>query len=168
MDEHRLGLKPILKRVWSPVGVRPIVQVRPGYDWLYVYGFVQPTTGRNFWLLMPTVSMVAFSIALRHFADFVGTGEHKSVRLLVDRAGFHTGQAVQCPSGLQLWFLPPYSPELQRAEHLWSLIDQVVANRHLSSLDDLQDHVVDRCNWLQDHPDMVRSTTNFAWWPQIA
>jgi hypothetical protein len=26
-DEHRLGLKPIVRKVWSPVGERPIVRV---------------------------------------------------------------------------------------------------------------------------------------------
>ena len=27
MDEHRLGLKPIFRRVWTPVGVQPTVEV---------------------------------------------------------------------------------------------------------------------------------------------
>jgi hypothetical protein len=26
-DEHRLGLKPIIRKVWSPIGERPLVKV---------------------------------------------------------------------------------------------------------------------------------------------
>lgn len=42
-DEHRLGLLPILRRVWAPKGQRPITPVRRTYAWLYVYGFVRPS-----------------------------------------------------------------------------------------------------------------------------
>lgn len=44
-DEHRVGLKPIIRKVWSPIGERPIAVVQPRYEWLYVYGFVEPKTG---------------------------------------------------------------------------------------------------------------------------
>ncbi len=44
-DEHRLGLKPILRKVWSPVGERPIVKVHQRYEWTYLYAFARPNTG---------------------------------------------------------------------------------------------------------------------------
>src|SRR5690349_8766700 len=112
MDEHRLGLKPIIRRIWALRGQRPIIPVQPRYQWLYLYSFVQPTTGRSFWLVMPTVSIAAFSLALRHFADFVGTGQTLKVDLVVDNAGWHTSPLVQWPTGIRPDFLPPYSPEL--------------------------------------------------------
>jgi len=168
MDEHRVGLKPILRRVWSLPGQRPVAPVEHRYEWLYVYGFVRPTTGRTFWLLMPTVSIVAFSIALQHFMDFVDPLAQTAVRLLVDRAAYHTSAQVARPANLGRWFLPSHSPELQPAEHLWELIDQPLLNRHFLDLEALQLTVADQCCWLQDQPDLVRSTTNFHWWPQMA
>ena len=33
MDEHRVGLPPILRRVWAPKGQRPGATVRPRYEW---------------------------------------------------------------------------------------------------------------------------------------
>src|SRR5215204_2173957 len=47
-DEHRLGLKPILRRVWAPKGQRPIALGHHRYKWLYVTAFVQPTSGEVF------------------------------------------------------------------------------------------------------------------------
>ncbi len=69
---------------------------------------------------------------------------------------------------LQLLFQPAYSPELQPSEHLWCLSDQPLRNRYFSSLDELEAVQAERCAWLKDHPDIVRSATNFHWWPQAA
>jgi len=38
MDEHRLGLKPIFQRVWTPVGVEPTAEVNWRFQWFWVYG----------------------------------------------------------------------------------------------------------------------------------
>lgn len=38
-DEHRLGLQPILRRVWTPKGEQPIAGVKMQYQWLWLYGF---------------------------------------------------------------------------------------------------------------------------------
>ncbi len=168
MDEHRIGLKPIVRRVWSKRGERPVVTVYHRYQWLYVYGFVQPISGRTFWLLMPTVSIDAFNAALQAFVEFTSAAAHKRIFLFLDQAGWHTSRQVERHTGLSLLFLPPYSPELQPAEHLWQLSDAPLLNRCFASLDDLEAVQAERCNWLQDHPDVVRSTANFYWWPQIA
>jgi hypothetical protein len=31
-DEHRLGLQPILRRIWTPVGEQPIAEVKAQYQ----------------------------------------------------------------------------------------------------------------------------------------
>jgi hypothetical protein len=49
MDEHRVGLRPILRRVWAARGQRPVAIVRPRYEWTYVYAFVRPATGEAYW-----------------------------------------------------------------------------------------------------------------------
>jgi len=40
-DEHRLGLKPTIRKVWSPIGQRPIVKVHQRYEWTYLYAFAR-------------------------------------------------------------------------------------------------------------------------------
>ena len=57
--EHRLGLKPIRRRVWAP-----LAQERPRYRWLYVYAFVRPGTGESEYWLLPSVSTEAFKLVL--------------------------------------------------------------------------------------------------------
>ena len=43
MDEHRVGLQPILRRVWAPKGQRPVATVRPRYEWTYEVGPIART-----------------------------------------------------------------------------------------------------------------------------
>jgi transposase len=122
-------------------------------------------SGRSFYLLMPSVSIPAFTIALQHFADFISLDHSRQVLLLLDNAGWHSSPKVICPPQLELRFLPAYSPELQPAEHLWQLTDKPLVNRWFDCLDDLEQTLADHCRWLQQQFDIVRSTTQFNWWP---
>lgn len=167
MDEHRVGLLPFLRRVWAPRGKRPVYRVRPRYQWLYLYGFVHPSSGRSFWLLMPEVSIAAFNAALRAFAEFVQPSRSRFVSLVVDNAAWHTSSKVLLPPCCDLDFLPPCSPELQPAEHLWALSDLPLMNRCFDTLEQLEHTLIDRCRWLSEQLDLVRSTTHFHWWPKL-
>ena len=136
-DEHRIGLKPIIRRVWRKKGQRPIISVQHRYKWTYVYGFVCPQSGHTFWLLLPTVAAYIWSAVLAEFAAATGAGPKKRIVLVIDQAGWHVSDEVVIPEGLQIVYLPPYSPELQPAEHLWSLSDEALVNEHFDDLDGL-------------------------------
>jgi transposase len=114
MDEHRVGLKPIIRRVWARKGHHPLIRVQQRYERLYVYSFVQPETGVSQWLLLPSVNVEIFSIALAHLAQAVGAGPKLCILLVLDQAGWHESGELVIPEGIYLLFLPPYSPELQR------------------------------------------------------
>ena len=165
-DEHRSGLKPLLRRVWAPIGQRPIAVVRHRFAWRYLVGFVHPASGRTLFHLATSVSIPLFAVELAAFARAVGAGPTKQIVLVLDRAGWHTSARLRVPEHLHLLFLPPYSPELQPAEHLWPLTDTVLINRHFATIDDLEDAQAERCVALQARPDLVRSATLFPWWPR--
>src|SRR5262245_13748239 len=76
-DEHRLGLLPVVRRVWAPRGRRPLARVRRRYEWCYVYAFVRPATGQSWWCLLPTLRAAAFAAALREFARDEGIGPER-------------------------------------------------------------------------------------------
>ncbi len=77
-DEHRIGLKPILKKVTkalaacSPIGTRPKAIVQHQYEWLYVYGFVEPKSGKTMWYLIPRVNTQWMNVVLETFAIEAG------------------------------------------------------------------------------------------------
>ncbi len=167
-DEARLGLKPVVRRVWAPVGERPTARAKRGYEWTYLYGFVRPESGEVFWLILPTVNTELFSMALREFAKEVGVGEGKRVLLVVDQAGWHTGREVEVPEGLHLEFLPAGSPELQPAERLWPLTNEAIVNRLFEEIEEMEEALVERCVQLLDQAEAIRRLTNYHWWPRAA
>lgn len=171
MDEHRVGLKPILRRVWARKGERPVARVRPRYEWLYVYAFVGPhptsvgwKTGETEFWLAPAVSTELFTQIVR---APLGKRE-RAVTLALDQAGWHVSAetlALESDGVLAFEHLPPYSPELMPAERLWELTDEPLANRVSERLADLEAVLAERCVSLTEQEGRIRSRTLFHWWP---
>ena len=165
-DEHRIGLKPIIRRVWAPKGQRPIALGHHRYKWLYVTAFVPPTSGETFWYISNGVSKPFFAALLALFAREAGAGRERIIVLVLDNAGWHTEPNLVVPDGIRLAYLPRYSPELQPAEHLWPVLDEPLANRCFGTLAELEQVVAERCRVL--NRDQLKPGTNFYWWPKPA
>ncbi len=165
-DEHRIGLKPLLKRVWTLPGQRPLAPVEPRYDWRYLVAFVHPSSGRTLWHLATGVSTALFSTELAAFAAAAGAGPTKQIVLVLDQAGWHTSDDLVVPAHVHLLFLPAHSPELQPCEHLWQFTDAPLSNHHFRDVDELEEVQLARCAVLQERQDLIRSATLFSWWPK--
>jgi DDE superfamily endonuclease len=167
MDEQRLGLKPVNRRVWALEGSKPTAVVNHRFEWLYVYGFVEPETGRTYFLILPVVNVEVMNLALAHFAVDVGVSSNHRALLVLDQAGWPKSNDLVVPEGLELLFLPAHSPELQPAERLWPLTSEAVANTSFQDLDSLEAVLSARCVVLAAEFDRVRGLTLFSWWPMV-
>ena len=165
-DERRIGLKPILRRVWAPKGERPRAPGHHRFEWLYVTAFVQPTSGEVFWCLANGVSKPFFEALLALFAREADAGRDRIIILVLDNAGWHTEPGLAVPEGIRLVHLPPYSPELQPAECLWPVLDEPLANKHFRTIQDLDRAVAERCVTLDAAPDLYKGRIDFHWWPK--
>ena len=123
--------------MWAPVGERPTALGHHRFEWLYVTAFVAPESGETVWYLSDGIDKRLFEMMLAGFARETGAGRDRIIVLLLDGAGWHTEPNLAVPDGIRLVYLPPYTPELQPAEHLWPLVDEPVANRHFATLADL-------------------------------
>jgi transposase len=133
---------------------------------LSVTAFVQPISGEVFWYVSNGVSKPFFAARLALFAREAGAGRERIIVLGLDSAGWHTAPNLVVPDGIRLADLPPYSPELQPAEHLWPILDEPLANRYFATLADLERTVADRCRVLDG--DQLSLGTNFHGWPKPA
>ena len=164
-DEHRLGLKPVLRRRWAPRGRRPVAVGRHRYEWLSLYGFVHPSSGEVVRFICSTVDTGSLSAVLAAFAEEVGAGEDKLIVLVLDNAGWHVSGDLVVPPGIEPAFLPPYTPEPRPAERLWPLTNEAVANKHFATLADLDTALSERCRALAAMPETIKAATHFGWWP---
>ena len=105
-DEHRIGLKPVIRRVWAPVGERPVAVGHHRFEWLYVTVFVAPASGETFWYLSNGVSKPFFAALLELFAREAGAGRERRIVLQLDNAGWHSEAGLEVPEGIRLVYLP--------------------------------------------------------------
>lgn len=168
LDEHRLGLTPVLGRVWAKRGQRRVVRGYHRYPWLYVSCCVRPTTGDRSWLSLPKGSTELFTRAVEHVARQVGTGAGTRVLLVLDRAGDHTGKEVRLPDGMEVAFLPARSPDVHPVERLWPLTNEGIATTLFADRAELEQALGRRWVVRAEQPDLLRSSPLYHWWPQVA
>jgi len=106
------------------------------FQWLWLYGFVHPSTGETKAWILPFVNNQLFERVLKDFAKHFQRGAKKRVVLVMDGARWHLSKSVKIPKGIHLCCLPSHSRELQPAERLWPLTNEPIANRYFSSLDE--------------------------------
>ena len=159
-----MGLKPVTRRVWAPIGERPVAHGHHRFDWLYVTAFASPATGETFWYLSDGISKPFFEAVLETFAREAEAGLGRIILLVLDNAGWHAN--LKIPDGIRLIYLPPYTPELQPAETLWSLVDEPIVNQHIATIEELEAKIAQRCIALAEQPEQIQSRTGFHWWPK--
>ena len=65
MDEARFGQQGTLTRLWASKGSRPTAVQQTKYEWVYLYGAVEPSSGESTALLAPTVNVGTMSVFLQ-------------------------------------------------------------------------------------------------------
>ncbi len=168
MDEHRVGLKPVIRRIWVDEFTVTTALVNWRFQWLWLYGFVHPQSGQTYWWLLPKVNIELFNRVLLDFANHFDLGKHKQVILVLDRAGWHSSKRVEVPEGIHLSFLPSHSPELQPCR---PFMDNKKTKQLLiamdESLDAMEEALFQRCRQILHRVDFVRGLTNFYWWSEL-
>jgi hypothetical protein len=95
---HVAGIDRIQRHVcrrWWLRGERPTGPVDRCYTFAYVFAAVEPATGRDFCLVLPTASIAAMNEFLRRFAMTLLDDEHAV--MVLDGAGWHTSQDLAVP-----------------------------------------------------------------------
>jgi transposase len=163
-DECRIGLKPVVKKVLSPIGIRPVAYQVIKYEWLYVYGFVHPASGNTEWALAPDVNLPRFESVLEDFAKTIKANKYYRILLIIDNASWHTSKKLKIPEGIHLHFLPPATPELQPAERLWPVVKEEIANIAIYSIDLIWKKIENRCCSISTQLAFICSLTLYRWW----
>jgi hypothetical protein len=138
--EARFGLQPVLRRIWAPIGERPVAIVDERYAGLWLFAATHPRTGRTFRLVLPRLDASCVQAFRDEFAK-EHAREGQRIVLVWDGAPAHRAPALKVPERISLLSLPAYTPELNPSERVWPLVKEGVANRAHESLDELEQEV---------------------------
>jgi transposase len=93
---------------------------------------------------------------------------HEYIVMVLDGAGWHQANDLEIPENMRLVRLPPYSPELNPAEHLWDEIrEKWFPNLVFKTLDAVEDVLEEALHFLEHAPERVARMTGFDWLTSI-
>ena len=165
-DEGRFGLLGDPRRCWAPRGVRPIVGARLVREYTYAFSAVSPHDGVMDSLVLPfvnaeTMSLFLAVVAARHSDEFIV--------MVMDQAGWHIADALAVPTNMRVLFLPPYSPELNPAEHIWkALREGWFANTVFKDMRAVVNILCQGIRALESDPRSTQTLTGFKWITSIS
>lgn len=133
-DEVDIHLNPRIGRDWMLSGVQKEV-LTPGQNQKhYLAGALHARTGQLLWVGNGRKNSYLFLLLLRHLREAFPRA--KKIHPILDNYGVHSSRVVQRALAeefrgrIVLHFLPPYSPQHNRIEHLWRELHADVTRNH--------------------------------------
>jgi transposase len=159
-DEARFGRINSPKSCWVK-GERPVVYSQIVREYTYAYAAVCPFDGTMDSLVLPWVFSAAMSVFL---AEVSKRHPDKYILMFLDQAGWHKAKKLKIPPNIRLASIPPYSPELNPAEHIRDeLREKFFHNLTFDSIGAVEDQLVTGLRYLENNKELVQSTTGFSW-----
>ena len=160
-DEGRFGRITNPHHCWCPAGIRPVVGCQIVREYTYAYAAVSPIDGELDTFILPDMYTDVLSL---FFAEISQRHPEELVVIVLDGAPCHRSGELMIPGNIRLVTLPPYSPELNPAEHLWEeLREKWFWNETFKSMTAVKKTLVDALISLESQRELVRSMTAFPW-----
>lgn len=138
-DETRIGLMPIHRRRITAKGIRPLISSEIKREYEYLFGMIEPLTGKSFMLEMPHLDTETMQI----FMDEFRPEDPESLHLiLVDNASSHTTGKLKVSENIVFIFLPACSPELNPIERFWKELKDWLSDYSPRTMAEVSDLVV--------------------------
>jgi transposase len=127
-----------LRRRITRSGVKPRVKTKSTRKGYSLYGAVEVATGEHCFFEGERMNTDGFQEFINLFSRKYPVDFHV---MQVDNAKFHTSAKLELPDNVMLLYQPPYSPEVNPIEQVWSWAKGKIAGKIFGSVDELKEHV---------------------------
>ena len=146
-DETRLGFRTELGRKITLKGIKPKQEFQWHYNYYYMYGLIEPITGRSFFYEFSHFNSDCLGIYLKLFAQKY----QKQIHIIqLDNASIHRAKKLKIPDNVILLFQPPYCPEVNPIERVWEYIKYYLRSLWFIDLNDVREKVASILNSLDE------------------
>ncbi|EOA6544476.1 TPA: IS630 family transposase [Vibrio vulnificus] len=161
-DEARFGQQNTTTRLWAERGSRPRVVKQQQFEYAYLFGSVCTARGIGEAMVVPWVNKNIMVEHLRQLSAVTEKGRHAVV--IMDGAGWHTNDIAEPFDNVSIIKLPPYSPELNPIEQVWSWLRQhYLANQSFADHEDIVSKVCRAWNSFLECSARVRQMCSRSW-----
>jgi transposase len=157
-DESRFGCHTIPRRKITSFGVKPVGNFQYNFRCFWLYGSVEPRTGRSFFDEFSNLDGDCFEEYLSQFCRAFPDELHI---FLVDNAPAHIAHSLEIPDKVILLYQPSCCPEVNPAERIWLYLKNCLAWSTFESLDALRNKLDNLLNRLTC--DTVGYLTGWSW-----
>ena len=158
-DEAGFGRINKPKYCWCFKGLRPTVPCHHIREYRYAYGAVEPITGDSFFLVLPYCNTDCMNVFLRELSEAY---PNDFILLVADGAAWHKSKGLLIPANIEIFPLPPYTPEMNPIEQIWKEIrKRGFRNEIFQTLDKVVDRLCETICSLSN--DIVKSITDCHW-----
>ena len=143
---------------WAPKGETPVLSATGKHFSLNMISAVSAQGQLRFMLHQGTVTATVF----KEFLKRLMVGTTKPVFVIVDGHPTHKAKLVKkyvesLNGQLKLFFLSPYSPQLNPDETVWSHVKREIGKKTVNTLVEMRAYALSALRRLQKLPDLVRS-----------
>lgn len=143
---------------WAPIGETPVVEVTGRRFSLNMISAVSPRGDFRFMLHDGSVN----AQVLKEFLKRLLIGAEGPVFLVVDGHPIHKAKLIKefvaAQQGmLKLFYLPPYSPQLNPDEQVWAHVKRQVSRQLVQSKDEMKRLALGALRRIQKLPELVKS-----------
>jgi len=139
-DEARFGQQNTTTRLWAETGTRPRAVKQQQFEYAYLFGSVCINNGASEAMVVPFVNKKIMKAHLEQISKVTPSDRHAVV--IMDGAGWHSDDIDSGFYNVSIIKLPPYSPELNPIEQVWSWMRQHhLANRIFKGYEHIVDEI---------------------------
>lgn len=158
-DEAGFGRINKPKYCWCQRGSRPSVPCHHIREYRYAYGAVEPLTGESCFLILPYCNIVCMNVFLEELSKQY---PQDMILLCCDGAAWHKSKSLQVPENIELFYIPPYTPEMNPIEQIWKELRKLgFRNEIFATLEKVVDRLCETICRLSST--LIRSITGRKW-----
>lgn len=158
-DEAGFGRINKPKYCWCQQGSRPSVPCHHIREYRYAYGAVEPLTGGSCFLILPYCNTACMNVFLEELSKQY---PEDMILLCYDGAAWHRSKSLQVPENIELFYIPPYTSEMNPIEQIWKELRKLgFRNEIFATLEKVIDRLCETiCRLSQT---LIRNITGRMW-----
>ena len=132
------------RRSWSKIGTRAVLPQKQAFSNSYLFSAIAPETGDDFHFLgfadmdAEAEKMFLTELKKKH--------PNRGVVVVIDNAPCHRPKVLHAILGLNIIYLPSYSPELNPVERYFEELRRATANEMFDTMKNLEQRLTDTIN----------------------